>query len=230
MRRNNGTPEYACNMKLKLNRKHRIHPDLRPCHRGVAQYSAAACGDGCFERLHRVPPEDQPQHCRRLEHQPALRGEGRLRRLPRRRAPIHQRRRQGAVPDARHVRRVPRHAGQAIQRRQARTGLGGHEGHAHDPLAAHGDDRGHERLRRLPQDRAEDAPGNEGLETDQRRALAWPPATPATRGTPSPRKRPSNRRPAKPATWASTMPSGRCIPLPSTASGRCSSRPARCPT
>ena len=129
---------------------------------GFDQYAPVVGGVTLLEHLHRVPPEDQPQRRRRLEHQPALRGAGRLRGLPRGRAPIHQRRRQSAVPDAGHLRRVPRDAGQAIQRRQARAGVGGDESHAHHPLAADGDDRRHERLRRLPQDRAEDAPGDQG--------------------------------------------------------------------
>ena len=47
-------------------------------------------------------------------------------------------------------------AGEPVQARQARAGLGRDESHAHHSLAADGADRRHERLRRLPQDRAED--------------------------------------------------------------------------
>ena len=45
----------------------------------------------------------------------------------------------------------------AVQERQARHGVGLDEGDAHHPLAADGHDRGREGLRRLPQDRRQDA-------------------------------------------------------------------------
>ena len=62
------------------------------------------------------------------------------------------------------MRLLSRQPGEAVQGRQARQGLGFHEGHAHLSHAAHGDDGRHERMRGLPQDRDQDRGGRQGTE------------------------------------------------------------------
>ena len=109
----------------------------------------------------------------------------------------------------------------AIQERQARFGLGFHESHADHPLAADGHDRGRERLWRMPQDRRQDP--DRGTRTSRER-FRHRIRRGAMRRLPHPpyvlrRGSPLSRRLARPATWASTIRSGRCIPPQSTGCG-----------
>ena len=145
-----------------------------------------------------------------------------LRRLPRRRAspaPSDVEERQDP-----HTRHLPAAAIRTQVKQfsagQARLCLGRDEGHAHLSLAGDGHDRGHEGLRRLPQDRPEDRGGNEAqlkagrlrLRPGLLRRLPHPPHVLEGRGPAAPGlpDLPHGLRPSR---------SGRCTPPPSTASG-----------
>ena len=76
--------------------------------------------------------------------------------VPRRPAPIGRRRGSGQDGDAGGLRDLPSDPDRAVQCRQARFGVGQHEGHAHYPLVAHGAHRRHEGMWGLPSDRGQE--------------------------------------------------------------------------
>ena len=115
-----------------------------------------------------MPPRRDAQHRDGLGAEPSqLRGRGLLL-VPWRPASLGGRRGSRPNRNSRRLRHLPPDSDGAVPGRQARPGMGQHERHADDALAADGSDRGDEGLRRLSPHRAQDRRGDSAVEGRRR--------------------------------------------------------------